>query len=397
MKKRYLPLIPVIALSLAGCTGPDGPIPTKTEVLEYVEDVCGNEAYILAGHRLVEKTPDNMEYTFYSRDRDLTFHANSYLSPNYFDASIIGYSQEISCDYVEQVREQYQEEGDQVLSTAPSYNEEKGWFYVTSYEELEPIADTILTLDQVWEAELAYNDRDFLKENPLYSFHIVWTDDPANLSDWTNLTDLSVTGSNTREDLMSDLSGAYLQAVTDGTIPDTENLPTYGHHVSRLDTITLDGREMTYQENTENPLNDYGLTTDDYRYAWYSEEEHTYLIPMDVGLVSDSMSFPMINREYVIVQNGTYNGKAMDDAYETTWTIGDNTWVLSSTFTDGDLDSLSVTKNGVEMPLSYVTVYKDSEVRATFLAGVPVEEFAELFNLDVTVDEERKTLEFYTR
>ena len=154
---------------------------------------------------------------------------------------------------------------------------------------------------------------------------------------------------------------------------------------------------MTYQDNTENPLNDYGLTTDDYRYAWYSKEEHTYLIPMDVGLVSDSMSFPMINREYVTVQNGTYNGKAMEDAYETTWTIGDNTWVLSSTFTDGDLDSLSVTKNGVEIPLSYVTVYEDSEVRATFLAGVPVEKFAELFNLDVTVDEERKALEFYTR
>ena len=397
MKKRYLPLIPVIALSLAGCTGPDGPIPTEAEVLEYVEDVCGDEAYILAGHQLVEETPDNMEYTFYSRERDLTFHANSYLSPNYFDASIIGYSPEISCDYVEQVREQYQEEGDQVLSTAPFYNEAKGWFCVTSYEELEPVADTILTLDQIWEEELAYNDREFLKENPLYSFHIVWTDDPANLSDWTNLTDLSVTGHNTREDLMSDLSGAYLQAVTDGTIPDTENLPTYGHHVSRLDTITLDGQEMTYQENRENPLNDYGLTTDDYRYAWYSEEEHTYLIPMDAGLVSDSMSFPMINREYVTVQNGTYNGKAMDDAYETTWTIGDNTWVLSSTFTDGNLDSLSVTKNGVKMPLSYVTVYEDSEVRATFLAGVPVEEFAELFNLDVTVDEERKALEFYTR
>ena len=141
MKKRYLPLIPVIALSLAGCTGPDGPIPTEAEVLDYVEDVCGDESYILAGHRLVEKTPDNMEYTFYSRERDLTFHVNSYLSPNYFDASIIGYSPEISCDYVEQVREQYQEEGDQVLSTAPSYNEEKGWFYVTSYEELEPVAE----------------------------------------------------------------------------------------------------------------------------------------------------------------------------------------------------------------------------------------------------------------
>ena len=35
MRKRYLLLTPVLALSLAGCTGPDGPIPTESEVLDY--------------------------------------------------------------------------------------------------------------------------------------------------------------------------------------------------------------------------------------------------------------------------------------------------------------------------------------------------------------------------
>ena len=58
--------------------------------------------------------------------------------------------------------------------------------------------------------------------------------------------------------------------------------------------IELNGEEMLYDSN-DNPYGQYGLTTDDYKYCWYSKEQESYMMVMDIGLVCDNMSFPMIN------------------------------------------------------------------------------------------------------
>lgn len=121
MKKRVAALALAAAL-LAGCTGADGEIPDRGEVLAYVDELCA-EPYREVSRELAAETPDDMEYRF-ETDRGLHFTAHSYLSPVYIDASKTSfYTPEISCDYVSAVHRLYSDDVKASLSRCPLYRD----------------------------------------------------------------------------------------------------------------------------------------------------------------------------------------------------------------------------------------------------------------------------------
>ena len=61
-EKRVAALTLAAAL-LAGCTGADGEIPDRGEVLAYVDELCA-EPYREVSRELAAETPDDMEYRF---------------------------------------------------------------------------------------------------------------------------------------------------------------------------------------------------------------------------------------------------------------------------------------------------------------------------------------------
>lgn len=379
-----------LAVSLAGCVGADAEIYGEKEVLEYVDGVCP-EPYELVGSELIEQKPDNMEYRFRTTERSLEFTANSYLSPVMLDATETPfYTRQITCDYLTAVRSLYYDEAKARIAASSRCHPENGRLYLTGFSQIGEVIDAVLAADEVYLPELDYNGAVFMRENPVLVTHVVYypSEEAAQQNkNWVNIADLSVNGLNEREQLYDKVANAYAQRVVDQKIDDPQVPQEYleGKHRGWLDRIELDGTQMLY-DDPENPYNIFGLNTDDYCYSWYSEELDSYMLVSDLGFYSDNSSMPLIIREYVRALGGEYSLRAEEDHFFSSWTIGENRWELETVYQDG-ICSVVLTKNGRALPLHYLTVEEDSNVRATFCIGLTAEEFCSLFDLSYEVDE----------
>ena len=390
----FLLLTAFLFFCFTGCVGKDGEIYGQREVLEYVDSVCA-EPYHLVERELVEEDPDNMEYRFMADNRELSFTANSRLVPVTIDATQTGfYRREITCDYVNAVHELYLDDIYEVLQENEGYLKEHGWIYLLSFSDIDRAVDTILAADQVYRRELEYNPQEFLSSYPAASVHVVWQRSKQEAEEhetWVNLTDIGVTGLHERQELYDRMADAYAQLCVDGKIENRKDVPERylaDKHVSLLSVIELDGMEMRY-DREDNPYGPYGLTTDDYKYCWYSRELGSYMMVVDIGLTTDRMSIPLIIREYAEALGGTYRASSQDGIYTSTWTIGGDTWIMEAEYDDDEVRSLEVRKNGSPLDFSYITVQEDVQVSATFCIGVSVEDFCRLFDLEYEIEEEQ--------
>lgn len=399
-KFTLLPIIILSAVFLTGCLTKDSEIYGWDKVREYVDSVC-DEPYELTGRRLIEESPDNMEYSFCSRKRELCFTANSYLSPIYFDACKTSfYNRSISCTYISEVHGLYRDDLDRVLNECDNYLPDRQWMYVTSFSELDQVIDCILEADNVYRPEARYHDSmDFLMKNPLTDIHLIWIsgeENPQECKHWVNLTDLSVTGQNSRPELESMLGSVYAQKYVDGEITNGEDIPEScleSLHVSSLDHIYLNGEEMRY-DHEYNPYNTYGLSTENFKKCWYSDEYDSYMMILDIGYLSDSMSIPLIIREYAFALGGDYEVHAQGSHYVSRWSVRDDVWEMQTDFADNTISRIQITKNGSPLELHFLTVEEDSHVGATFCAAVTVRDFCRLFNLEWEVREDERAIEF---
>ena len=400
--KRIASLLLAVLLagSAVGCVGADGEIYGEKEVLEYVDTLC-QEPYELLDSELIQQTPDNMEYHFRTTDRGLEFKANSYLSPIIIDASTTPfYTKEISCDYLWAVQELYYDEAAAKIAASSCCHPDTGWLYLTSFSQIDAVVDAILAADKVYLPEQEYNGLQFMRENPLMRVHLVWypSQEAAQQNKtWVNITDLPVNGQNERQGLYDRIANLYAQLCVDKKIDDLQVPQNYlaGKHRSWLDQIELDGAKMEYADQ-DNPYNPYGLTTDDYLYSWYNEEEKSYMMVSDIGFYSDGSSMPLIIREYVRALGGQYSLRAEEDRFFSSWTIGQNHWEMESVYEDG-IQSVTLTRNGKRIPLQYLTTEEDHNVKASFCIGLTADQFCSLFDLRYEVDEENGKILFFSK
>ena len=401
-KNRMLVLVClVIMICFAGCVGPDGKIKGERAVIRYVNSIC-EEPYELTGSELIEEEPDNMEYRFQTTERELSFQANSYLSPIWIDASETSfYDKKISCNYVSVVHDLYEEEVKKCLSDNERYLSSDGWMYLLSFSDIENVVDTILKADKVYQQELEFNSEEFLREYPVRNVHIVWfptAQEAAEHDNWVNIMDIDINGLNTKEELYDRLANKYAQLYVDGELEDNGIPKKYlgDKHISLLEKIELDGTEMFY-DMEENPLSECGLSTDNYKYCWYNKEVDSYMMVMDIGFCTDNGSYPLINREYVNGLGGSYHISGKGDTYTSSWTIGSDTWEMKSKYSDNVIRNFDIKKNGKKLDISYIESEDDYNIGALFCVGVSVEDFCKLFDLSYTVDEEAGKISFYSK
>lgn len=393
MKLRISGVIFCLCLSLlVSCATKDSEVYGKEKVLEYVDGLCP-EPYELLDKELIAEKPDNMEYRFKAKNRDLYFKANSYLTPVQIDASTtIFYNRVISSDYVSVVQDLYLEEVQHTLTENELYLEDYGWMYVQSFQDLDRVVDTVCSADKLYFEETRYNPPEFLQEHPLKTIHLVWhrsREEALAHESWVNLGNIFVTGQNDPSQLYEQIGEWYAQNFVDGNIENGAGIPEKfleNRHLSQLPIVELNGVEMRY-DSTDNPYGPYGLTTDDYTGCWYSDAENSYMIAIDVGYMTDRMSFPLIIREYVRALGGVYDLSVKGETYESRWTLGSDTWIMTSRFHDDQITDLRVEKNGQDLGISYISVSEDHNVRASFCAGVPVSDFCRMLDLSFTVDE----------
>ena len=400
--KKCLAALLLTVLVLVGCSGPDGEIYGKAKVLAYVSTLC-REPYTLVGTELVAQTPDDMRYDFVTNERGLAFSAHSTLVPIMIDASVTNfYSKSITCNYVQAVHELYREDVKAALSQGDTWLPEHQWMYLINFSDLDNVVDTLLSGDRVYAEELNWNSPQFLQKNPIATVHLIWhrsAEEAAAHETWTNITDVRLTGQLTRQVLYDALANRYAQLYVNGKIENGDGIPQEylkDKHVSRLDTLTLDGKPLLY-DTEDNPYNGLGLTTESYAYSWYSDTAGSYLLASDVGYMSDKSSFPLILREYVLALGGSYSRETNDDESVSRWTIGNDSWTLISRMKNRGVKEWRVTKNGVPLDLDWYTVDEERDIGATFCVGVPVEDFCQLFNLNYTVDETAGVLAFTSR
>ncbi len=394
----------ICCTALTACTGKDGKVYGKDKVLAYVKEQCPNEKYELVSVEQVASQPDNYEYTFVSKERDLTFKANSYLAAITIDASTTGfYEKHISCDYKYQVSSLYSNQVKEVLEKYEHYQPNHGWYYIDSFADIATAAQAIVAADQVYKPELEYNTPEFLKTVGLKSVHFVHYPSRQRREDhstWKNIGDVGTNASLTYDEVYKKLADKYAQMVVDGqiiddTIPDkyVQNL-----HRSRLNTIYLNGDEMLYAIN-RTEFSDWGHTTDDYKYVWYSYDRGQYMMVCDAGMLFKSSSVPMVVYEYVDAMFGQYTASTEENKGKYTshaeWQIDGVKWTMDATMKSSEnIGSFVVKRNGRPLDIDYITVGEDSSVRATFTVGLSVEDFAKLFDLSYEINEKEGYVSF---
>nr|MCR5715503.1 hypothetical protein [Lachnospiraceae bacterium] len=164
-------------------------------------------------------------------------------------------------------------------------------------------------------------------------------------------------------------------------------------HVSKLEHIYLDGKEMLYDEN-DSEYAYYGLITDEYKYAYYDYDADSYMMFMDCGLVADYTGSPvLVNAEYVHALGGTYEIMTMPQEERSLdlrsgWVIGDHTWEVTGHYESGTYQNLKVTRDGTDLQ---ITAYEGENYK---VISVTAADFCKLFDLTYTVDEEEKAIYF---
>lgn len=401
MRKR-LAALSLAVCCLAGCTGPDGEIYGEDEVREYVEQFC-SEPYTLVGTELVAQTPDDMRYDFVTDGRGLTFSANSTLVQVAFKGVTTNfYTKRITCDYVSAVHDLYTDDVDAALSQGDTWLSEPDRLYLTNFGDLDNVVDTLIAADRVYAEELNWNPPEFLKKHPVTGVDIRWNrsaEEAEENDTWVKLSRISLTGQHTRQALYDELANLYAQFYVDGRIEKGDDIPKdylMGKHVSKLDTLTLNGTKLAYDKQI-NPYYSYGLTTDFHAYSWYSYAAESYLIAADTGYMDDRGSFPLIIREYVLAMGGRYSRETNDKKSVSRWRIGDDLWVLTSQTGEDGITQWDVSKNGVPLDLTWYTVDQEFEMNSGLCVAIPVEDFCQLFDLEYTVDEVAGLLAFTSK
>ncbi|NCB91436.1 MAG: hypothetical protein EOM40_02530 [Clostridia bacterium] len=401
-KRKHLvqmTLLCFVCLFLCACTTIDGDVPGKKEVSKYVKESV-SEKYELESVEKIQEHPDKVEYTYSSKKRDLIFHAYSYLANITIDAcSTSFYSREISCDYVSIMQELYYDDAEKILKNAECYDKEDEVFMIHDFDDVADIAKTIIQADRIYSKELEYNDKAFLKENPLMDL-VIWRTDPLDEESWIYVGRENLTGTREYSEVYGSITKKYAQLCCDNHITDKKIPEKYTRdlHVSTLNTIMLNGKEMLYDIN-DTPYSTYGLTTDSVRKSWYNKQFDSYMLVCDIGLMPENGSGFMVINEYVTALGGTYHLDT--EKMITKWKIGTDRYEMRAKYSKKDDEdsviSLDIKKNGEKLDIRYLTYKEDREVGISFGVGIPVEDFVKLFDLDYKIDEENETLIFESK
>lgn len=167
--------------TMCACTDANGAIPSDREVFEKVSSICTNEEYELVSRvDISDATPPAcVKYTFVTKERGLEFTAHSTLQNIAWEGPSAWYSKVVHCNYAKAVQSLYEDDVRSEIEKCPLYSPERNAYYISSFSQVETIAESLAAAQEIYRQELQYNSVDFLRENFLFWVNIYGLDDSA--------------------------------------------------------------------------------------------------------------------------------------------------------------------------------------------------------------------------
>lgn len=397
MKKTVITVLMVLSMfCLCSCQGKDGDLYTKKEVINKVKDKIAERHEFDHVESFMDEVPKREIYYFKSKERDLTFTVLSTLNEVWIDSPTGLYQKYIRIDYDDAIRELYKDEIESILSP---YKGEKGLVY-KSFDELKGISDALCKADDVYVRELQYNSEKWLEINPYATVSMNFMDEEGNL---THICSFRIDGGYDEERTYSHLANSHITAIKDGRIND-DSVPAElleKGSLSNLKYIYINDvnysqyvMDAAKKDDLHNRVNEYDYESGRYGAYYYSDYDE-YVIQLDCAVTDETYApqylknlFELLNIDGEIkYKKGQVSWKYEGDSYE----------IKAAEDKDGGIEDFRIYKNGEDLSLDY-TQYREtnSPINATYLVGIRLSDFEEIFNLRSEVDENEKILYLYS-
>jgi len=401
-KILFFLIVLFLTLGISGCSGIDGDLMSKSEVLKQVKrDVSGEKYKLVEVKHDTDKRPKEDTYYFESKDRDMSFQALSTLRPLGIDDSTFGYGKYVYTGYADGVHALYRDDIDETLSRLSA--DEDGQYYYESYLELENIIHVIVEADDIYKSEANYNSYEWMKENPVENIKLYYRySDENGETKQRQMFAVNLDGSCEYEQLYDLCTYKHVNNIinyglTDGTIPASE----YGRvHAEKLKDIYIDSTnvsEAAYEDAKQKNLinNSRENSSTDHYAAYYYYPRNTYVVMLNVALASEDCA-PQLIENYT---------KAMGIDCTVKYGQGKVEWkndgklmqIEAHQDKNKNIISCSFKCDGDDLGIEYITNDDSlSPVRATYLVGITVQDLANLFGLTYEIDEEKGELKFHS-
>lgn len=160
--------------AMCACYDANADIPSDREVLREVSNICESEEYELVSRvDISDGTPPAcVEYTFVTKDRGLEFKARSTLRRFWCESASAWYTKVVTCDYEEVVQSLYINDVRDEIVKCPLYYPNDKSYYISSFAQIETVAESLAAAQEIYRQELQYNSAEFLRENHLFHVYL---------------------------------------------------------------------------------------------------------------------------------------------------------------------------------------------------------------------------------
>lgn len=401
MRKRFRGISLLIFCALAvsaltGCKSIDDDPAKKSEVLKRVKQEVPSEKYeYLSMTRDESSRPKVDEYLFRSKERDITFTAVSTLAPFGIDGGTIGYNDSIRVTYPDSVHELYRSRIDKVL--ADISESERDRYSYDSFDDIDPIVRTLIKADKIYREELAYNSEEWLSEHPVctVSLNYRWNDGEEDKH--YQVHRVNIDGSLDYDKLYKRFSYEHAKAakkeiIVDETIPEEQLARVHRDMLDiyiNFNEVSDSAYEDAKSRRLINNCADYYCCQ--YYYPW-----DCYVILLNTGLTGDDYA-PQLMENYTEALGCPCHVKY--NKGEITWVTERAEWKIKTKWgRDHEMTDFGIYKDGDRVDVKYIT-YRDemSVARATYTVGISVDDFADIFDLDVYIDEDSNMISFFKK
>ncbi|MBQ0042711.1 MAG: hypothetical protein KBS85_05255 [Lachnospiraceae bacterium] len=376
-----------LLVGLTACKDIDGDLADKRTVEKKVAEIVPEAYEYVSVQHITDSQPKKDVYTYRSLERDLIFEVVSTLAPIGIDASTIGYEERINVNYADAVHNLYMDEAKKILSEIKTHNND---YYYESYEELEQIARIIVSIDDIYKQEEEYNTKEWMSKNPLMNirFRYRFINDAGNESYYSVFGE-NIDGSLNYEDEYEYITYRHVQAVADGQIIDASipEAEMERAHVLELGSIICDGVDLSQKAYEDANRNGLTNNSENLYHSYYYKPWDTYVVALDLGLTSDEYA----PRWMEAFSNALgYRCKVKDNLGQVELKVNGTEWVIQTTEEgNGRVFNVEFYKDGSVQDIHFITSQEESSpVWATYLVCISVEDFADIFDVFYTVDED---------
>ncbi len=390
----------ITVCSISGCKGINDKPAKSSEVMKAVKEAVPSEKYeYLSVVNDEESRPKVDTYEFRSKERDLNFSVVSTLAPFGIDGGTLGYSDSIRVYYADAVHELYKDRIDAVLGEL--VQNDRGRYTYSSFCELEKIVGTLVEADTIYREELAYNSKEWLLENPIRNvrFDYVWAGDDGD-EKHSQIMGVDIDGDLDYKELYDLFAYRHAEAAKDGVIEDATVPESQLERVHReaLGNIYINGVEISdsaYEDALSrrliNNLRDrkgYDNYSCFYYYPWKK-----YVIKLNLGLTDEEYA-PQLMENYTKALGIPCKVKYKKG--EISWRTEDAKWSIKARRDrNQNVKEFGIYKNGKKQDIKYLTADDEmSLVRSSYLVAISVDDFADIFDLEVLIDEDNGMISF---